>query len=695
MTGALSDRFRIGELLGSGGTASVFTAVDLERGGPVALKVLHPHLSAEEPVRSAFLREAAPIRELAHPNIVRVLDAGVATSAGRPAAWIAFELVDGVTLADRVAAGGPLSVVDAIATAIGLLAALGAAHEVGVVHRDVAPGNVMVPASGPIAVESVRLVDFGLADAIGRASVGTDLLRSELDGDGGGGRDGDDGDGGGGGARGAGGVDVGADALGVIASVRYASPEQLRGEPVDERGDVYQAGAVLHFALTGRPPFDRPTTAEVVRAHLESPPPVPSVLDSRIPRALDRIVVRALLKDPADRFDSARDLADAIALVALPQPGDGLDALTTRRFEASTIVLAPTATTSVLPPAQPSSAQSSVSSSPVVNRPTGSKRPNRPVAPAAVAAAAAATAITAGARIAPGTEAGPGEPAAGRGEPPAGPTRVATAPAPESSVADRTRPPTTTASGPPPADAIRPAAAIGWGATLVGIALVAGILAFTAAVAPGAPAQPTTSPDAVAPPESAAPPSDLIPDEPDGPAAPPGVAVPDLAGLALAEAGARLGAAGLAVGDVVRVASTRAEGTVLEARPGASTPVSRGAAVALVVASGANTVPDVAGLAPAGAAAALVDSGFVVAYDGGTGPVTGTRPAAGVTFALGSTVTVLRSTAQPTPTPTPTATPTPSAPPTPDPAAAGGTPASSAASASASAPAARTRTTGG
>ena len=103
---------------------------------------------------------------------------------------------------------------------------------------------------------------------------------------------------------------------GVIGNVDYMSPEQVRGAAVDERGDVYQAGAVLYFALTGRPPFARSTPAETMRAHLETPPPVPSVMDSRIPRRLDRLVVRAILKDPADRFASAAEMRAALAAAA-------------------------------------------------------------------------------------------------------------------------------------------------------------------------------------------------------------------------------------------------------------------------------------------------------------------------------------------------------------------------------------------
>ncbi len=139
-------------------------------------------------------------------------------------------------------------------------------------------------ARGALHVDHVRLLDFGLADAAGKAALGSDdLLSIEATG-----------------------------RAGVLGNVNYMSPEQVRGEAVDARGDVYQAGAVLYFALTGRPPFPRETTGQTMRAHLSAPPAVPSVIDRRIPRALDRVVVRAMLKDPADRFASVGAMRAAL-----------------------------------------------------------------------------------------------------------------------------------------------------------------------------------------------------------------------------------------------------------------------------------------------------------------------------------------------------------------------------------------------
>lgn len=282
----ISGRYRLGELLGTGGSASVFAAVDADDGSPVALKILHPHLSDRPAARDAFLAEARRAEPLRHPNIVGVRGVGVDETGDAPLAWIALERAAGSSLSEHVAAHGPLPPDQAAVMIDGILRGLEAAHEIDLIHRDVSPANVMVApdARGVLQIDGVRLLDFGLADAAGKAALGTDdLLSIEATG-----------------------------RAGVLGNVNYMSPEQVRGEAVDARGDVYQAGAVLYFALTARPPFARETTGQTMRAHLAAPPPVPSVTDRRIPRVLDRVVVRAMLKDPADRFASAREMRAAL-----------------------------------------------------------------------------------------------------------------------------------------------------------------------------------------------------------------------------------------------------------------------------------------------------------------------------------------------------------------------------------------------
>ena len=283
----VAGRFRIIGLLGSGGSASVFEARDSELNRTVALKILHPHLSMTEKMRRGFLLEAAFAQDLTHPNIATVLDSGVHDTDSDSFAWIALELAPGISLAERVGRVGALQLDDALTVVDGVLAALEAAHAKGMVHRDISPANVMVDYSptGVLRPFDVRLVDFGLADAIGRSTAASDIVRSER-------------------------TDSGRG--NVLGSVNYMSPEQAMGRPVGERGDLYQAGATLYFALTGFPPYRRETPAAVMRAHIEAPPPVPSVLAAGIPGAVDRAVVTAMNTDENGRYASATDMRSAL-----------------------------------------------------------------------------------------------------------------------------------------------------------------------------------------------------------------------------------------------------------------------------------------------------------------------------------------------------------------------------------------------
>jgi eukaryotic-like serine/threonine-protein kinase len=205
--GLVSGRYRLGELLGTGGSASVFTALDIETDTVVALKILHPHLSDPVQTREAFFAEARAAAVLRHPNIVAVLGVGVHDPGEEPLAWIALDLAPGVSLAEHVEKHGALGVDDALTLAAGVLLALEAAHAVGLIHRDISPANVMVDVrpDSKLAVGAVRLLDFGLADAAGRPALGTDLLRSSA-------------------VHG----DTATRPVGVLGSVNYMSPEQHR-----------------------------------------------------------------------------------------------------------------------------------------------------------------------------------------------------------------------------------------------------------------------------------------------------------------------------------------------------------------------------------------------------------------------------------------------------------------------------------
>ncbi|QOC24678.1 PASTA domain-containing protein [Microbacterium hominis] len=295
--GLIADRFHLRRLLGSGGTASVFEADDVVGGVVVALKLLHPHLAVGPAVWEAFFEEVRAARAIAHPNLAEVYDAGV-DDRDPPVAWIAMERVDGETLADHVREHGPLEPWAAVALMGAVLDALQAVHDGGVVHRDLTPANIMLDprlsadaGNADAFARSVRLLDFGLADIPGRTTLGADALLSADD----------------------------SRTAGVVASVPYASPEQLSGAAVGEASDLYQAGATLCFALTGSAPFAGDARA-VVRAHLTAPPPVPSARRRGIPRPLDRVVTTAMLKRPDDRYADAAAMAAALA-AAVPAIG--------------------------------------------------------------------------------------------------------------------------------------------------------------------------------------------------------------------------------------------------------------------------------------------------------------------------------------------------------------------------------------
>ncbi|GAA0995195.1 protein kinase domain-containing protein [Subtercola frigoramans] len=673
--GLISGRFRLGDLLGSGGSASVFDAVDVtvpnigaapaapaapdESDAPdpgaaptsspgseeapgsdstpleapethVALKILHPHLSRSPEARDAFFTEALAAEKLRHPNIVAVLGVGVHDPEGEPLAWIALERAPGITLAEFVELNGALSVSSSLALADGLLRALEAAHAVGLVHRDVSPANIMVePGQHTVLTpEAVRLVDFGLADAAGRPVLGADILRSIQP------NSGDSS------TRTPGPSDdtlpsaqsaspLGA--LGVLGSANYMSPEQALGEAVDERGDIYQVGAVLHFALTGRPPFVRDSTSAVMRAHVNAPPPVPSVLYSGIPRAVDRLVVKALLKDPASRYRSAASMREAVLLLEVRNT-----ALNAQR-------------TVMLP-------QAGITTQMIAPPPLAPRRPTGPPGQGRTAATA-------------------------RQQPPSGPVFTGVS-RPTAAAADVT--PAQVTPGQLGAASDTPATfgsrrQRGGGAVWAGIILTLTVVAVAWVLATTSnPSSSTAAGTGSANPVShAATPSATASAEPSqtpvvtaaASTAPSQVAAPTLVSLTLADARAALTAAGLTLGSITSQDSNRAGDTVLSVSRTAVTSVDAGSAVDVVVASGSNAVPVVTGLGQSDAIASIQSAGFAVVVQtqvngaAAPGTVTGTQPAETSSLRLGSSVTIVVATAPATPAPTPstTGTPTPSA----------------------------------
>ncbi|GAB2815609.1 Stk1 family PASTA domain-containing Ser/Thr kinase [Alpinimonas psychrophila] len=287
--GLISDRYQLGGLLGSGASASVYEATDMATGERVALKILHPQFSQTAALRVAFLEEARITAGITHPNLAAVLDFGIHDPRRQNRAWIAMEFASGMSLAEFIETVGLPSPAEALAVADGVLDALSAIHDSGLVHRDVTPHNIMVEAGpdGFLTASGVHLIDFGLVDIAGESSTGTHVLRHVAPAHEG-------------------------ERAGVIGSANYISPEQARGNGVDSRGDLYQVGCVLYFALTGQPPFPAHTHEETLHAHAVLPPPVPSVLRPEVSAAIDRIVVRAMLKAPVSRFGSVADFRASI-----------------------------------------------------------------------------------------------------------------------------------------------------------------------------------------------------------------------------------------------------------------------------------------------------------------------------------------------------------------------------------------------
>ena len=264
----LGDRYELHEVVGSGGMASVWRAVDRVLDRPVAVKVLHARLAEDPSFLERFRAEAMASARLTHPNIVSVFDTGADGSI----AYIVMELCEGETLRDRLARTGPLEPEEAAAIVVHVLNGLQFAHEHGVIHRDVKPANVLLTSDG-----RVKVTDFGIAKAAYQAAEDPTTTGK------------------------------------VLGSVPYLAPEQVEGERLDARADVYGAGAMLYETITGRTPFQAETDIAAAMIRLTTDPIPPRAVRAGIPRALEAIVLRALARDREDRFASAGDMAAALS----------------------------------------------------------------------------------------------------------------------------------------------------------------------------------------------------------------------------------------------------------------------------------------------------------------------------------------------------------------------------------------------
>jgi len=296
LEGKTLDRYRVLSLLGQGAMAQVYRARDLESGAEVAIKVLHPHLTSDPQVAARFEHEARAASKLDHPAIVRVLDHGRVGDTS----YLVMPLREGPSLKEYLEerAGHPVPVADAVNLVARLADALDYAHRYGVVHRDVKPSNVLL--SGGDLREGM-IVDFGVAH-LTEATVET-----------------------------ASGTTLGTPA--------YMAPEQGAGEQPDARTDVYALAAMLFEMVTGRPPFRAESPYAVIMHHIHTPPPSPRSFRPDLPPAVEAVILRALAKDPANRYATAADFAAALHRSLLSPMQTRPNRLPTLAFAAAAVAV--------------------------------------------------------------------------------------------------------------------------------------------------------------------------------------------------------------------------------------------------------------------------------------------------------------------------------------------------------------------
>ncbi|MFJ5836525.1 protein kinase [Streptomyces shenzhenensis] len=272
-------RYQLRDLLGEGGMASVHLAYDAVLDRQVAVKTLHTELGREQAFRERFRREAQAVAKLTHTNIVSVFDTGEDDLDGMTTPYIVMEYIEGrplgSVLEEDIRHQGAMPADKALKVTADVLAALEISHEMGLVHRDIKPGNVMVTKRGV-----VKVMDFGIARAM--QSGVTSMTQTGM----------------------------------VVGTPQYLSPEQALGRGVDARSDLYSVGIMLFQLVTGRLPFDADSPLAIAYAHVQEEPPVPSAINRALPPAVDALVSRALKKNPNERFPTAESMRDECLRIA-------------------------------------------------------------------------------------------------------------------------------------------------------------------------------------------------------------------------------------------------------------------------------------------------------------------------------------------------------------------------------------------
>ncbi|NUP61188.1 MAG: Stk1 family PASTA domain-containing Ser/Thr kinase [Nonomuraea sp.] len=277
----LGGRYELDGVVGRGGMAEVYRARDIRLDRIVAIKTLRSDLARDHTFQARFRREAQSAASLNHPAVVAVYDTGEDTTDGTPVPYIVMEYVDGRTLRDLLRQDRRLLPERAAELVDGILRALDYSHRGGIVHRDIKPANVMITRAG-----DVKVMDFGIARAM--ADSAATMTQTAQ----------------------------------VIGTAQYLSPEQARGERVDARSDIYSTGCVLYELLTGQPPFTGDSPVAIAYQHVREDPIPPSQIDREIPAWADAIVLKAMAKDPAHRYQNAGEMRADIQRAMSGMPVD-------------------------------------------------------------------------------------------------------------------------------------------------------------------------------------------------------------------------------------------------------------------------------------------------------------------------------------------------------------------------------------